>query len=258
MRTYQPGVPSAFPYNVLFDKTYTPSNYLRKQILANPKINPDQVDVLYPGIDFSRLDTPSEALPKDLITWIERVSGPLLVHGAMLRAEKGHGIILEALETLTTEIPNIRYIIVGDGPLRKELEHRVQVKGLEQQVYFAGFIPNIGEVLRYATIAVFPSLYEPLGMFQIEAQYLRIPTLAHNIGGIPETIQNNVTGRLVESSEPSVWCHEIKQILRNEEVRKQYGENSRHYVLKNFGVETNINHLIEICSGVSTSNEIIP
>ena len=66
----------------------------------------------------------------------------------MLRAEKGHSIILEALETLTAEIPNIRYLIVGDGPLRKELEHRVQVKGLEQQVYFAGFIPNIGEVLR--------------------------------------------------------------------------------------------------------------
>lgn len=250
MRTYQPGVPSAFPYNVLFDKTYTPSNYLRKQILANRKIKPDQIDVLYPGIDFSRLDSSAfERLPEDLVKWLERVSGPLLVHGAMLRAEKGHSIILEALESLKVEMPNIHYLIVGDGPLRAELESMVRVKGLEQLVYFTGFIPNIGDVLRYATLAVFPSIYDPLGMFQIEAQYLCIPTLAHNIGGIPETIQNNLTGRLVESGEPRVWCCEIKQLLLNEGVRQRYSENSRQYVLKKFSVERNTGRLIEICLG---------
>lgn len=249
MRTYQPGVPSAFPYNFLFDKTYTPSNYLRKEILVNTKIKPEQVDVLYPGIDFSRLDRSSEVLSNGLVAWLECGSGPLLVHAAMLRAEKGHSIILEALESLKMEIPDIRYLIVGDGPLREDLEKLVRAKGLEQQVYFAGFIQNVGQVLRYATLAVFPSLYEPLGMFQIEAQYLCIPTLAHNIGGIPETIQNNVTGRLVESCEPSVWSREIKRLLHNEEVRSQYSANSRDYVLKNFSVENNIRKLIQICSG---------
>ena len=247
MRTYQPGIPGAVPYNYLFDMTYTPSNYLRSQLLANPKIKARKIGVLLPGIDFTRLDSATLSLPADLITWIMGNEGPLLVHGAMLRAEKGHQIILSALKTLKNVFPDIRYLIVGDGPLRQELERIVEAEQLTHHVRFAGFLPNIGNVLRYATLAVFPSTYEPLGMFQIESQYLGVPTIASNIGGIPETIQDGITGHLVPSDDPAVWHRAIIQVLTNSETQMRYRNASREFVEKRFSVDTNTSRLIAIC-----------
>ena len=69
-------------------------------------INPHKIDVLYPGIDFSRLGNSGDSLPNHALGWLASHPGPVIAHGAILRGEKGHSVILKALVEVKKKIPN--------------------------------------------------------------------------------------------------------------------------------------------------------
>ncbi len=246
MRTYQSGIPSSFAYNYLFDKTYTPSEHLRKKILANKNIQADRIGVLYPGIDFSKLDAVSIHLPDHLSRWLSDHSGPIVCHGAMLRGEKGHAVILKALPEVIQHVPDIRYVIAGEGPEESNLKRLVNDLNLQNHVYFAGMVSPIAPLLKRSTLAILPSLMEPLGMFQIESQYLEIPTIASDIDGIPETLIHQETGLLVAAGDVSSWAQNIIWALTNIEVMKSRAKSGKTYASDKFSKSKNTKELVDI------------
>jgi glycosyltransferase involved in cell wall biosynthesis len=246
MRTYQPGLPSSFSYNYLFDKTYTPSDHLRKKILSNQKIKSDRIDVLYPGIDFSKLDSADSPLPDDLSDWLRDHPGSIICHGAMLRGEKGHEIILRALPQVIKHAPDLRYVIAGEGPEKEHLTKLVQELDLKNHVYFAGMVSPIAPLLKISTLAVLPSLMEPLGMFQIESQYLEIPTIASNVDGIPETLIHEQTGLLVAPGDVNAWAQNMIWALANLDVIRSWAKVGKDYVVKKFSTASNTKELVRI------------
>jgi glycosyltransferase involved in cell wall biosynthesis len=246
MRTYQPGIPSSFAYNYLFDKTYTPSEYLRKKILVNKNIQDERIGVLYPGIDFSKLDTVSSDLSDHLSQWLSDHPGPIVCHGAMLRGEKGHTVILKALPEVIQHVPDIRYVIAGEGPEENNLKRLVADLHLQDHVYFAGMVSPIAPLLKRSTLAILPSLMEPLGMFQIESQYLEIPTMASDIDGIPETLIHQETGLLVAAGDVSSWAQNMIWALANKEVMKAWAKAGKIYVLDKFSMANNTKELVNI------------
>lgn len=245
MKTYQAGIPSAFPYNFLFEKTFTPSEFLRLRLLSNKKILPNKVSVLYPGIDFDCLNN-FTSLPLNLLNWLSTHPGPILAHGAMLRGEKGHNIILKALPDILKTFPDVRYVIAGEGPELNALKKNVSDNNLSEHVFFAGLIQPISSLLKISTLAIMPSLMEPLGMFQIESQYLRVPTLASNVDGIPETLLHRETGLLVESADVEEWARQICWALNNLDSMREWAENGNAFVQKKFSKNNNIENLLNI------------
>ncbi len=246
MRTYQPGIPSSFAYNYLFDKTYTPSEHLREKILANKNIQDNRVGVLYPGIDFSKLDTVSSDLPNHLSQWLSDHPGSIVCHGAMLRGEKGHAVILKALPEVIQHVPDIRYVIAGEGPEENNLKRLVAELYLQDHVYFAGMVSPIAPLLKKSALAILPSLMEPLGMFQIESQYLEIPTMASDIDGIPETLIHQETGLLVAAGDIGAWAQNIIWALANLEVMKSWAKAGKTYVRDKFSMAKNTKELLDI------------
>ncbi len=246
MRTYQPGIPSSFAYKYLFDKTYTPSDHLREKILANKNIQEDRIGVLYPGIDFSKLDTLSSDLPNHLSQWLSDHPGPIICHGAMLRGEKGHAVILTALPEVIQHVPNIRYVIAGEGPEESNLKRLVAELNLQDHVFLAGMVSPIAPLLKRSTLAVLPSLMEPLGMFQIESQYLEVPTIASDVDGIPETLIHQETGLLVVAGDISPWAQNIIWALSNLEEMKSWAKAGKIYVLDKFSMANNTKELVNI------------
>jgi glycosyltransferase involved in cell wall biosynthesis len=252
MRTYQPGMPSSFPYNYLFDKTYTPSEHLRKKILSNQHIKTHRVEVLYPGINFSTLDDVNGPLPDDLSRWLSDHPGPIICHGAMLRGEKGHEVILKALPQVIKHVPELRYVMAGEGPQKEHLTQLIEELCLENHVYFAGMVSPITPLLKISALAVLPSLMEPLGMFQIESQYLEIPTMASDIDGIPETLIHQKTGLLVRSGDVGAWAQHMIWALNNLEVMQSWAKSGKDYVANKFSMATNIKELVNIINKIST------
>jgi glycosyltransferase involved in cell wall biosynthesis len=246
VKTFQHGHPLSCAYNHLFSKTLTPSYHLRSLFLVNRSIKPNKIEVLYPGINFSGLLQADGALPKHVRQWLDAHPGPVISHGAILRGEKGHRIILNALVEVKKMFPTVRYLIAGEGQDRPLLEAEIKTLGLEDHVYLAGILHPIAPLLNASTLAVLPSLIEPLGMFQIEAQYLGVPTIASRVGGIPETILHEETGLMVEPGNVRAWADAICWVLENPIDAKQLAERGRAFVTDKFSMERNTAELIRL------------
>jgi len=166
-----------------------------------------------------------------------------------LRGEKGHSVILNALVEVKKKFPTIRYLIAGEGQERPFLVKEISRLGLEQNVYLIGILQKITPLLRVSTIAVLPSLIEPLGMFQIEAQYMEVPTIASYTGGIPETIVNHETGLMVEPGNVVEWAKAICWVLENPVEANQLGRQGKVFVSDKFSIERNTAQLIKLIQG---------
>lgn len=249
MRTYQPKAPSSFPYNYLFDMTYTPSEHLREKILKNKKIKQSKIGVLYPGINFKKLDEVSDELNQDLMVWLERHPGPIVAHGAMLRGEKGHATIIQALPEIIRAIPDVRYVIAGEGVEKDTLEEMVAKLSLQEHVYFAGMVQPISSLLKVSSLAILPSLMEPLGMFQIESQYSGIPTMASNVDGIPETLVHEKTGLLVQAGNSVEWSQKIIWALNHLPRMQAWAKQGHLFVVDKFSMAKNTQELIKLIQG---------
>jgi glycosyltransferase involved in cell wall biosynthesis len=246
IKTFQHGYPLSFAYNHFFTVTLTPSAYLRSKFLVNPAIDSKKIKVLYPGIDFSRLAKNDDLLPIHLQEWLTSHPGPVIAHGAILRGEKGHSILLRALFEVKKTYPDIRYVIAGDGQDKPLLESMIAELGLGENVFLAGILQNIAPLLKVSDIAVLPSLVEPLGMFQIEAQYLGVPTIASDAGGIPETIVHQKTGLIVKAGHVQQWVDAIVWTLDHSDKAKQLTRVGREFVYAKFSLESNITQFIEL------------
>jgi glycosyltransferase involved in cell wall biosynthesis len=246
VKTFQHGYPLSFAYNHLFSKTLTPSHHLRSLFLVNRSIKPNKIEVLYPGIDFSGLGQANGVLPEHVRHWLDAHPGPVISHGAILRGEKGHRVILNALVEVKKSFPTVRYLIAGEGQDRPLLEAEIKALGLEDHVYLTGILHKIAPLLNASTLAVLPSLIEPLGMFQIEAQYLGVPTIASRVGGIPETILHEETGLMVEPGKVRAWADAICWVLQHPTEAKQMAERGKAFVTAKFSMERNTVELIKL------------
>lgn len=246
-RTYQHGVPHAWSYNSLADLTVVPSEEVRRRILANPRIDAGRIHVLYPGFSFETLDAQAAfPLRADIAAWLARQSGPVLVHAAMLRREKGHALMLDVVAELSRRFAGICYVIAGEGGARQDIEARIAALGLHGRVLLAGFVQPLAPLLRRADLVVMPSSFEPLGMSQSEALALGVPVAASRTGGIPETITDGRTGMLIEPGDVTQWVKGITYALDNIERMRAMATAGRRDVRSRFSIEANVDRLLAL------------
>ena len=136
--------------------------------------------------------------------------------------------------------------MAGEGQERAFLEKEIKELDLENNAYLIGILQDIAPLLKVSTIAVLPSLIEPLGMFQIEAQYLEVPTIVSDAGGIPETIVDQRTGLMVEAGHVKKWVDAILWVLNHPNEAKQMAKEGKKFVLAKFSLESNIAQLISL------------
>ncbi|QEL56754.1 glycosyltransferase family 4 protein [Chromobacterium paludis] len=246
-RTYLPAGHSSLPYNWLADATMLPSDYLRRQLLQNPSIRPEKLHVVYPGIDFAALDAAQDAaLPGALTAWLAAGQGPVVAHAAMLRGEKGHALMLEAMARLSARWPELRYVMAGEGGERERLQAMARQLGLEARVCFAGLLPSVAPLLKRADLLVMPSSYEPLGMSQIEALALGVPVLASDTGGIPETVRDGETGVLLPPGDVAAWTRALDEALSAPARMLALAEAGRRDVRERFAPENNLRTVLRL------------
>lgn len=156
------------------------------------------------GIDLERYLDAEPALP-----W----PGPQIGTVSRLVPQKGHDVLLEAARTVIDHHPDARFVIVGEGELRAELEERANAAGLGEAVLFTGAREDVPELLKSFDVFAFPSLFEGLCLAVIEAQAAGVPVVATPVGGIRETVVDGVTGLLVPLRDPAALADAIVRIL---------------------------------------------
>ena len=110
---------------------------------------------------------------------------------------KGHITVLEAAQKIIAQIPNVKFMFVGEGYLREKLESLAHHLGLSDYVIFTGFRNDIPELTSIFDVAVLASLFEGLGRVLLEAMVLGKPVIASRVGGIVDVIDDGKNGILV-------------------------------------------------------------
>lgn len=245
-RTYYSDIKKKTLQSVLpMDTVMVPSRFMQQKI---QKQYPDKpVLTVYPGIDFERLDQQKhDTLPDNLQNWLaQRRDHDILIQVGMLRAEKGHSIVLNALSALLKERSNISYIIAGAGENENLIKQKINELNLQNHVW-AGKLKSVAPALKHAKLLLMPSLKEPLGMAQIEALGLGVPVIVSNRGGIPETVQHRQTGLVVNNLSDSTWLETIRYALDHYPLMQEYAGKGQKAVRETFSIESNTRKLIEL------------
>ena len=202
-----------------------------RHVLIASGVPAQRVDTVHSGIDLHRFVEIQEAPP--LFPVGTRIIGTV----GHLAGHKGHRYLLEAIALLTRQEPRLGVVIAGDGALRVELEAQAAALGITAHVRFTGFRHDILALMQSFEIFVFSSYLEGLGTAILDAMALGKPVVATRAGGIPEAVQDGITGLLVPPRDPQALADAVRHLLCHPEHVKAFGEAGRKRVEQYFTVE---------------------
>lgn len=150
----------------------------------------------------------------------------IILNVGRLVPEKGQKYLIEAFSKVKDKA-GWRVVILGDGPLRSEIEEQVKILGLDKQVQFLGAVNNVDEWLARASIFVFPSISEGFPNALAEAMSAGLPCVSFDCNAGPrDLIENDVNGCLVEVGEVDELTLSIKNLMNDRDKRKRFGKKS--------------------------------
>jgi glycosyltransferase involved in cell wall biosynthesis len=190
------------------------SEAVRQLLVTEFQVPPSHVHLLYNGVDYGRFAQcrgDRQKLHPSL-----QPGTKLILNLANMNSEvKGHAILIEAARAVCAAIPDARFALVGDGALRSNLEQRVKALGLEQRILFLGRRKDVPEILSCGDLFVLPSLAEGLPNSVLEAMSAGLPVVATAVGGIPEIIEDGVSGLLAPPNDSQAITEAILRALRD-------------------------------------------
>lgn len=178
---------------------------------------------------------------------------PIIIMFSRLNRMKGAEYFLEAAGSVARICPNARYLIVGDGANRRDLEQRAASLGLKERVSFTGFRTDVPDLLAESAISVLPSLSEGLSNSLLEAMAAGIPVIATKVGGNPEIIEDGVSGLLIPPRDADSLAEAMSELLRNPTRAHIMGEAGFRRVAELFSVERSVAQVEDLyCKLVET------
>jgi glycosyltransferase involved in cell wall biosynthesis len=218
-----------------FDSVVAVSDSVRRFLLRRYGLSPDRVVTIRNGWS-------GKPLPRKTTRPLKT---KILICIANFREEKGHSVLLEAFARLQSVPFASRLVLLGDGPLRVRLEEQVKRLSLSGKVDLAGVVADIWPHLAAADILVLPSLSEPLGMVVLEAMAAGLPVVATDVGGVPELVEDGVTGRLVPVEDPVEMANVLAKLLSDQDRLLRMGASAR-VAAKSFKMDVMVDRYFEL------------
>jgi glycosyltransferase involved in cell wall biosynthesis len=156
---------------------------------------------------------------------------------------KGVEYFLDAAALLAPRFPEVRFLIVGDGAGRNELEAHAGRLGLAERVTFTGFRTDVPDLLPEAAISVLPSLSEGLSNSLLESMAAGVPVVAARVGGNPEIVEHDVSGLLVPVRDSAALAGAISTLLEDPQLAARLGEAGRRRVAELFSMERSLSEV---------------
>jgi glycosyltransferase involved in cell wall biosynthesis len=138
---------------------------------------------------------------------------PVVGNVAALTGHKDHATLLAAAAEVQKRRPDVRFVIVGEGELRGELEEQSRALGLGDRVVFAGFREDLDRLIPAFTVFCLSSHMEGLGTSLLDAMAFSRPIVATSAGGIPEAVEDGVTGRVIPARDPGALADALVEVL---------------------------------------------
>ena len=220
------------------------SAFQAREIASDFQIKEDRISVIPNPISESLLQN---ALARPRI----EPETPTVLYTGRIEYRKGTLDLLQSSAFVAPAFPEVKYLVVGarhnsiDDAALNEILNQHDVRS---HVEFVGHVPwqQLSDWYRRATVFVMPSLYETFGISVIEAMAFGLPVVATNVGGLPEVVQDGVTGILVPPKDPQALGGAIVRLLRDPELRKRLGNAGREQVLSEFRTDRIVEQTLKV------------
>ncbi len=200
------------------------------------------------GIDLNRfrLNLDGERIKKQLGIENRQVVFTLRA----LVPKNGVEYLIRSAKTVVEQVHDVAFVVGGDGFLRHDLEKLTKSLDLSDNVIFTEWIPEYNLPYYYAACDVFviPSIIEGFGLVTIEAMATGKPVIGTNVGGIPDTIEDEKNGYLVPPRDPESLAQKIILLLQDSELREKMGSNGRKMAEERFDINKRITGIMRVYS----------
>jgi glycosyltransferase involved in cell wall biosynthesis len=215
-----------------------------RRILIADGIAAARAVTVHEGIDLERVAAaPPAGLHEEF--WLPH-DAPVVGNVAALVAHKGQRYLIEAASTVIRQVPDARFIIAGEGELRPHLERLIKERHLEKHVLLAGFRPDVLSLHKSFDIFVLSSTTEGLGTSLLDAMACGKPIVATSAGGIPEVVEDEVSGLLVPPRDHEALARAIVTLLKDEGLRRQYGATGLARVRERYSAERMVQNTLHV------------
>ena len=206
-----------------------------RQMLVADGVAADRTVTVHEGIDVEHV----QAAPAVNVheAFFLPHGAPVVGNVAALVPHKGQRYLIEAAHLVVQQVPDARFVILGEGELREHLEKQVHEHHLEKHVLLPGFRTDVLGCLKGFDLFVMSSVTEGLGTSLLDAMAAARPIVATTAGGIPEIVEDGVNGLLVPPRDAKALADAIVRALKDQTLRRQMGEAGFARVNERFTVE---------------------
>jgi glycosyltransferase involved in cell wall biosynthesis len=232
----------------LVDAVLVNSEAAANELASRFHVPPERIVRIGAGVDIAAFAgaAPNRALSEDL-----GLDGrPLVGIVAKLSRVKGHEHFLAAAAEVARERPDARFLIVGDGPRRAQLERLSAELGLSRVVVFLGARADVSSVLKLLDVFALSSLSEGAPNAVIEAMAAGVPVVAPRVGGVPELVREGVTGTLFEPGDDRALARAIVDLLDDRARARAMGEAGAALARERYEIDGVVRRVERILAGL--------
>lgn len=239
----------------LTDRIIAVSEQVKQDLVRYGVAQPDKISVIPLGLEleaFLDADVHRGELRRELGIASD---APLVGIVGRIFPIKNHRLFLEAAALVSAQEPAARFVVVGDGTLRPEMEALAQRLGLGPRVVFTGWRRDLPSVYADLDVLVVSSDNEGTPVSAIEAMASGCPVVATRVGGLPDLIEDDEAGRLVPPRDPGALAGAIVGLLRDRDLVRRMGRRGRDRVRDRYRAERLCRDVEALYVGLLASKE---
>jgi glycosyltransferase involved in cell wall biosynthesis len=239
------------------DRIVVNAEAIRDRLIQVERISAARIDVIPNGVPPAEpVGTPDVATIRSEVG-LGQVSHLIGFVGRLV-PQKNPRLFLEMARLLLNADRKCGFVIVGDGPMREDLQAEVDAAGLHDAVRFLGMRSDVPRILGLIDVLVLTSDWEGLPNVVLEAQAAGVPVVATAVGGVPELIDNGVNGYTVPPRDVSMLSDRVGTLLDDAELRAEFGRRAQARASECFSVENMIARTVRLYDSLLQAQGLPP
>ena len=240
----------------LADKVIAVSEKVKQDLIVKGGVKLDKLITIHNGIDLDefRAARDRESIRRELGIASQT---PVVGITGRLVPEKGIEYFLKAASQIKKGLVKIKFLIVGDGPSRQQLENLAKKLGISQDCLFTGFRKEIADIISIFDVSVLSSLCEPFGLAILEYMALGKPVVATNAGGVSEIIEDGKNGILVPPQQSGRLAQAVVSLLKDRTKARQMSLAGRALVESEFSAEKMVKEVERLYLGLAQKKKVL-
>jgi len=220
------------------DRCVAVCHAVKDRVVQQERLAQEKIEVIYNGLDFSMYQHSSNgnALRNEL-----GVDDNVQLVGMIANFNfeiKGHRYFMEAAKSVLKKVPDVEFLLIGDGPLRHQYEEMARSLGVDKKVHFLGSRSDVPIILPVLSASVLSSTSEGLSNVILESMAAGRPVVATRVGGNPELVIDGTTGYLAPPADHQTMAEAIISLLKDQDKATAMGAAGRKLVEEKFTVES--------------------